>query len=98
MLYIVSFTLAIYGYLLPVYEYSGKGSDLPDIVSADAVIVILLFMVLSIFLASIVFLLKWKKAALCAFIVLIILDLHKIIQIILFYYIRLKTEFYRADS
>jgi len=64
------------------HKYAGKGSNVPDVVSADAVIVILLFMVLSIFLASIAFLVKRKnKTTISAFIILIILDLHKIIQI-----------------
>lgn len=84
ILYTVSFALTVFGYLFAVYEYQGKGNNVPDIVSMDAVIAILVFMVFSIFFASIAFWLGRKnKAVLCAFIVLIVLDLYKITQIIL---------------
>lgn len=53
--YIISYVLTLFGYFFTIYEYKGKGSNVPNVVSMDSVIVILLYMALSIFFSSITF-------------------------------------------
>lgn len=85
--YVVSCVLMLFGYLYSVYEYQGKGSNVPNIVSMDSVIVTLVFTALSAIFASIAFWFKRKyRAALYVFIVLLVLNLFKIYQIILVLY------------
>ncbi|WP_066498973.1 hypothetical protein [Abyssisolibacter fermentans] len=87
VLYIVAFVLTIFGYLFTIYEYPSKGNNIPDIVSMDSVIAILVFTALSIFVSLVALWIKRKKRIVrYVFITLLVLNMYKIIQIIILNY------------
>jgi|LSQX01.1.fsa_nt_gb hypothetical protein len=87
VLYSVSCFSLMLSYIIPIYEYEGKGTRIPDIVSSDSVIGILILSILSIICASMAFFLKLKnRYVLYVFIALTLLNICKIIQVILVIY------------
>lgn len=77
----ISLISLLFSYM-PIYEYEGEGANVPDIVSSDAVLLIIIFIALSIFFAIIAFLLNLKKRyALYIFIIILAINIYRIIQI-----------------
>lgn len=83
VLFIIAFISTIFSYLCTVYEYKGKGFNIPDIVSSDAIIGILLLVALSVVISFIVFCLKRKKIIVYIFMILMALNIYRIIQVII---------------
>ena len=88
--YIVVSVLTFFSYVISIYEYEGKGTNVPKIASMDSITVITVFLVVSIVCICALAIIKRKnKAFLTVSITLLILSVYKIAQILfVMYYVK----------
>jgi hypothetical protein len=84
LMHIIAVVLILISYVIPVYKYEWtQDPNLSKIVNSEAVLVVTIFSVLSLIVASIAFVLKRKnKVALGIFFVIVILIVYKLTNVI----------------
>lgn len=84
VLFVFAIILTVFNYLITIFEYEGKEYIIPKVVSSDAVIVILLLAIYSMFFSIFAYCLKRKKGMIVyIFMALMVLNIYKIVQVII---------------